>query len=261
MSVTVRPVASKADREAFVELAYRLNLADPNWVPPLKDEVRGLITPGKNPWFEHAEAAFFLAFRRGRRDSRSGGSRRRSTARARAYGRGARPVGDVRGRGRGDGAGAARRGRGLAARQGDDALDGALLARHLGRAGAADRGPRSSADGDDGPQQAPNIRAGSRARAMPASRTSTPTTCRRRPAASRRSSERIIASGEKNARIRIRQVDKSRFDEEAALILVDPQRGLVGQLGLHPADRRRDRLCRQEAEADRARGHDPGRRI
>ncbi|HET9427457.1 MAG TPA: N-acetyltransferase [Allosphingosinicella sp.] len=63
MSVQVRPVLTKADRKAFVEIAYRLNRDDPNWVPPLKDEVRGLITPGKNPWFEHAEAALFLAFR------------------------------------------------------------------------------------------------------------------------------------------------------------------------------------------------------
>src|SRR4051794_35521479 len=63
---TIRPVASKADKKAFVELAYRLNLPDPNWIPPLKDEVRGLITPGKNPWFEHAEAQFFLAERGGR---------------------------------------------------------------------------------------------------------------------------------------------------------------------------------------------------
>jgi hypothetical protein len=61
--IIVREALSRADRKAFVELAYALNLADPNWVPPLKDEVRSLITPGKNPWFEHAEAAFFLAFR------------------------------------------------------------------------------------------------------------------------------------------------------------------------------------------------------
>jgi hypothetical protein len=65
-ALTVRPVASKADKKAFVELAYRLNLRDPNWVPPLKDEIRGLITPGKNPWFEHAEAQFFLAERAGK---------------------------------------------------------------------------------------------------------------------------------------------------------------------------------------------------
>ena len=64
--VTVRPVASKADKKAFIDLAFRLNAGDPNWVPPLKDEVNGLITPGKNPWFEHAEGAFFLAERDGK---------------------------------------------------------------------------------------------------------------------------------------------------------------------------------------------------
>lgn len=66
MSDAVRRVASRADRESFIDLAYRLNADDPNWVPPLKDEVRGLIAPAKNPWFEHAEAAFFLAERGGR---------------------------------------------------------------------------------------------------------------------------------------------------------------------------------------------------
>jgi hypothetical protein len=64
--LTIRPVSSKADKKAFVELAYRFNLADPNWVPELKMEERGLITPGKNPWFEHGEAQFFLAWRDGR---------------------------------------------------------------------------------------------------------------------------------------------------------------------------------------------------
>ena len=127
MSISVRPVVTKADKKAFVELAYRLNRDDPNWVPPLKDEVRGLITPGKNPWFEHAEAAFFLAARgigrAGRADLGAG-----RPAGARAYGGGARPVGDVRGRGRGRRAGAARRRRGLAPGQGHDPGDGALLA-------------------------------------------------------------------------------------------------------------------------------------
>ena len=66
MHITVRPVESAADRKAFVELAFCLNAGDPNWVPPLKQEVYGLITPGKNPWFEHAEAQFFVAERNGR---------------------------------------------------------------------------------------------------------------------------------------------------------------------------------------------------
>jgi GNAT superfamily N-acetyltransferase len=65
-SITIRPVASKADRKAFVDLPFRLYAGDPNWVPPLKDEVHGLITPGKNPWFEHGEALLFLAERAGR---------------------------------------------------------------------------------------------------------------------------------------------------------------------------------------------------
>ena len=62
----IRPVASKGDQKAFIDLPFRLYANDPNWVPPLKDEVRGLITPGKNPWFEHAEAQLFLAERDGR---------------------------------------------------------------------------------------------------------------------------------------------------------------------------------------------------
>ncbi len=66
MSVQIRTMHGKADRKAFVELAYRLNRDDPHWVPPLKNEVRGLITPDDNPWFEHAEASFFLAFRGGK---------------------------------------------------------------------------------------------------------------------------------------------------------------------------------------------------
>jgi hypothetical protein len=65
MTLTVRPVEDNADKKAFVDLAYALNRSDPNWVPPLKSEVHGLITPGDNPWFEHAEAELFLAERDG----------------------------------------------------------------------------------------------------------------------------------------------------------------------------------------------------
>ena len=63
--ITVRPISSKADKKLFVDLPFRLYANDPNWVPPLKDEVHGLITPGKNPWFEHGEAQLFLAERGG----------------------------------------------------------------------------------------------------------------------------------------------------------------------------------------------------
>ncbi len=65
ISFNIRPVQSKADRVAFVDLPFRLYADDPNWVAPLKDEVHGLLTPGKNPWFGHGEAQLFLAERAG----------------------------------------------------------------------------------------------------------------------------------------------------------------------------------------------------
>ncbi|MFL6753147.1 MAG: N-acetyltransferase [Sphingomicrobium sp.] len=64
--VTIRPVEGKADRKAFVDFAWAVYKNDPAWVPPLKDEVHSLITPGKNPWFEHAKAQLWLATRGGK---------------------------------------------------------------------------------------------------------------------------------------------------------------------------------------------------
>ena len=64
--VTIRPVQSKKDKKAFVDFAWEVYKDDPAWVPPLKDEVHGLITPGKNPWFEHARAQLWLAERDGK---------------------------------------------------------------------------------------------------------------------------------------------------------------------------------------------------
>ena len=64
--VTIRPVESKKDRKAFVDFAWEVYKDDPAWVPPLKDEVHGLIAPGKNPWFEHARAQLWLAERGGK---------------------------------------------------------------------------------------------------------------------------------------------------------------------------------------------------
>jgi hypothetical protein len=65
-AVTLRQVTTAADRKRFVDLVWDVYRDDPHWVPPLKSEVLGLVTPGKNPWFEHAEAAFWLAERDGR---------------------------------------------------------------------------------------------------------------------------------------------------------------------------------------------------
>jgi hypothetical protein len=64
--LVIRPVEDAPDRKAFVDVGFELNSSDPNWVPPLKTEVHGLIDPRTNPWFRHAEARFFLAERNGK---------------------------------------------------------------------------------------------------------------------------------------------------------------------------------------------------
>lgn len=65
-TISIKSVVTAADRKAFVNLPWRLYANDPHWVPPLKSEVHGLIGGIKsNPWFEHAEAAFWLALKDG----------------------------------------------------------------------------------------------------------------------------------------------------------------------------------------------------
>ena len=62
--LTIRPLELvKRGRKAFVDFAWEVYKDDPAWVPPLKDEVHGLLNPKKNPWFEHARAQFWLAYR------------------------------------------------------------------------------------------------------------------------------------------------------------------------------------------------------
>ncbi|MEO6112980.1 MAG: N-acetyltransferase [Sphingomicrobium sp.] len=61
--LTVRPVASKADRNAFVDFVWHVYQDDPAWVPPLKAEVHGLLDANKNPWFLHGRAQLWLATR------------------------------------------------------------------------------------------------------------------------------------------------------------------------------------------------------
>ena len=62
--VTIQPIEQvKGGRKAFVDFAWEVYKDDPAWVPPLKDEVHGLLNPKKNPWFGHARAQFWLAYR------------------------------------------------------------------------------------------------------------------------------------------------------------------------------------------------------
>lgn len=64
--ISVSPVSGKAELQQFIDFAWEVYGKDPNWVPPLQMDMKELLTPGKNPFFEHAEAQYFLARRNGR---------------------------------------------------------------------------------------------------------------------------------------------------------------------------------------------------
>ncbi len=215
--LSIRPVSSKADKKAFVELAYRLNLSDPNWVPELKMEERGLITPGKNPWFEHGEAELFLAWRAGRNEPVGRISAQIDQLVLEHMGAGIGQWGFLEAE--------------------DEATAHALLA--TAEAWLRDKGmtrsmgpfslgiwdkPGLLIKGHDHP---PMVMMGHNKAAyeawvehagyhgikdlltydVPVDRPFPPIV------------QRIVAAGEKNPRIRIRQINKKKFDEEAALIL------------------------------------------
>ena len=63
-SVTVRPVSGKRDLNAFIRVPFRLHGGTP-WVPPLIMERKEFLDREKNPFFDHAEAEYFLAERDG----------------------------------------------------------------------------------------------------------------------------------------------------------------------------------------------------
>jgi GNAT superfamily N-acetyltransferase len=49
----------------FIKLPWRLYRNEPRWVPPLISERRRFLDPARNPFFEHAEAQYFLAWHQG----------------------------------------------------------------------------------------------------------------------------------------------------------------------------------------------------
>jgi hypothetical protein len=61
----VRPVRGRRDLKRFVKLPFRLHRDSPQWVPPLIFERMQFLDRRRNPYFEHAEAEYFLAERDG----------------------------------------------------------------------------------------------------------------------------------------------------------------------------------------------------
>jgi GNAT superfamily N-acetyltransferase len=64
--VEVRAVGGRRELTEFIKLPWRLYRGVANWVPPLISERRRHLSASHNPFFEHAEAEYFLAWRDGR---------------------------------------------------------------------------------------------------------------------------------------------------------------------------------------------------
>ncbi|ETI64057.1 hypothetical protein C100_09380 [Sphingobium sp. C100] len=218
--LVITPVSGKADMQAFIDLPWRLYANDPNWVPPLKAEVKELLTPGKNPFFGHAEAQYFLARRGGKVVGRVSAHIDHLALE--------QPVGQGMGPGTGN----------FGMFEAEDAQTGAALiaaAETWLRAKGMTRvlGPISLSiweepglliEGHDHP---PTVMMGHNSPAYQAMIEGAGYV----PAKQLKTYElditrdfppliqRIIQSGEKNGRIRVRQVDRKNFDREAAIIL------------------------------------------
>jgi GNAT superfamily N-acetyltransferase len=66
MSLTVEPVRGRRALNEFLRVPFRLHGEGTPWVPPLVSERRRFLDRSKNPFFEHADAEYFLARRDGR---------------------------------------------------------------------------------------------------------------------------------------------------------------------------------------------------
>jgi GNAT superfamily N-acetyltransferase len=64
-NVSIRPVRTRRELKRFVKVPFRLHRDRPQWVAPLVFERMQFLDRGKNPFFEHAEAEYFLAERDG----------------------------------------------------------------------------------------------------------------------------------------------------------------------------------------------------
>ena len=64
-AIEITPVVTPADWRAFHRVPYLVYAGDPNWIAPLLLERKFHFHPKHNPFFQHAQAAFWLARRGG----------------------------------------------------------------------------------------------------------------------------------------------------------------------------------------------------
>ncbi len=64
--LVVAPVRSRAEQKQFLQLPWQLYAGDPNWIPPLLMDHRGLVGFKHHPFYDDAEICTFLVTRDGR---------------------------------------------------------------------------------------------------------------------------------------------------------------------------------------------------
>lgn len=62
-TIQIKTVESKNDLMKFIRFQWKIYEGDPYWVPPLIMDRKKLLSKEKNPFFKHAEADYFLAYR------------------------------------------------------------------------------------------------------------------------------------------------------------------------------------------------------
>lgn len=64
-NITIKKVETKSDLNTFIKCQWNFYKNDPYWVPPLIVERKTLLSKEKNPFFQNAEADYFLAVKDG----------------------------------------------------------------------------------------------------------------------------------------------------------------------------------------------------
>jgi GNAT superfamily N-acetyltransferase len=64
-SIQIAEVSSEREREAFIKFPWRIYRNDPAWVPPLLMERKAFLDRKHHPFYEHGDAALFLARKNG----------------------------------------------------------------------------------------------------------------------------------------------------------------------------------------------------
>lgn len=218
--ISIEPVSGKHGRARFVDLGRAFSARLPHFVPQLRSEQIELVDPAKNPFFAHARVQFFIATRSGRdvgRISAHIDELALAVPAAQGFGPGTGFFGyfDAEDEAIADAlldtAAQWLRGQGMHRMLGPISLsiweEPGLLVR------GADHAPMIMM-GHHPAHYAGWIEAAGFARAQTLYTYDLDVTKEFPPLV-----QRIVQSGMRNARIKVRQVDKSRWDEEVAIVL------------------------------------------